>query len=268
MNPAGLSSHHVQIRGHGPRTLVWAHGFGTDQRAWAQVVPHFDPHHRSVLFDHMGFGHSDRQGYDPRRHGTLDGYASDLVDIVRATAERPVVLVGHSAGGFIGLLAAIQAPALFERLVLIGTSPCFLNHPPDYAGGFERHDIETLLDSLAQAQSEWPEVLVPLALGPERSTEAAEAFGRHLQAHDALIARRFARLIFLDDGRDQLARVQVPSVVIQGLRDAIVPPAVGRYLTAHLLASRLLEIDVSGHCPHLTAPEATVAALHQALALP
>src|SRR5919107_1283161 len=74
------------VRVSGPesaRPMVFAHGFGCDQTMWRAVAPDFAADHRVVTFDHVGAGGSDLSAYDSERHGSLRGYAEDLVEVVR-----------------------------------------------------------------------------------------------------------------------------------------------------------------------------------------
>lgn len=256
-----IARNNVRSWGGSGRAIVFGHGFGTDQRAWRFVTPAFEAAHQVVLFDHLGFGGSDITAYEETRHGTLDGYAQDLIDVLDALALREVVYVGHSIGGVLGLLASIARPALFRHLVLMGSSPRFVNDPPDYVGGFEAHEIEGILDLMERDQIAFAQTMAPLAMGTQGPAELVQDFSHGLQRLDPLVARRFGRLVFGLDRRAELARVTVPSLVLHCLHDSIAPIGVGRFLHQHLAGSRLLELDASGHCPHLSHPQLTIAAL-------
>lgn len=258
MNP--LEKNHVRVWGSGP-AIVFGHGFGTDQRAWRFVVPAFEAGHRIVLFDHLGFGGSSPGGYDAHRHGSLDGYALDLIELLDALALRDVVYVGHSIGGMLGLLASLERPDLFARLALIGSSPRFIDDPPDYAGGFAAHEIEDILDLMERDRLGFARTMAPLAMGPQSPAALVDDFGQGLQRMDPLVARRFGRLVFGLDRRAALPRVDRPTLVLQCLHDSIAPSDVGRYLHSRIPGSRLVELDASGHCPHLSHPQATIDAL-------
>ena len=253
----------MQIAGDGERTLVFGHGFGTDQRAWRFVAPAFSAGHRVVTFDHVGFGGSDRASYSHGRHGTLDGYALDLLDVLDALDLERVTYVGHSIGGVIGLLASIEQPQRFEKLALVGSSPRFVNDPPGYVGGFERGEIDGILDAMERDQRAWSASLAPVAMGTQSPEALVDEFGNGLRALDPLIARIFGRAVFLVDCREELSRVSVPSLILQCTNDSIVPREVGQYLHLHLANSTLREIDAYGHCPHLTHPRETIEHLAQ-----
>jgi sigma-B regulation protein RsbQ len=262
-----LTRNAVQVSGEGERMLVFGNGFGTDQRAWRFVAPAFAGQRRVVNFDHVGFGSSDRAAYAVGRHDSLDGYAQDLLDILDALAVERVDYVGHSIAGIIGLLAAARAPERFGQLVLIGSSPRFVNDPPDYVGGFSREDVEGILDAMERDQLAWSQSLAPVAMGEQSSPDLIHEFGNGLSALDPYIARAFGRLVFLVDARDRLARVRTPALVLQCTHDSIVPVEVGAYLHRHLAGSTLRELEAAGHCPHLTHPAETITVIAQYLGL-
>ena len=257
-----LQRHHVQTLGQGSQPMLLAHGFGCDQQMWRFVAPAFASSHRVVTFDHIGCGRSDLRAYDPDRHVSLQGYADDVVALMEAMDLREVVLVGHSVSAMIGVLAAIRCPERFARLVLVGPSPRYLNDPATgYHGGFERADIDGLIDMMDGNQMGWADFLAPVVVGAGQPQAFTDELKASFCAADPYINRRFAMATFLGDNRADLPQVRVPSLILQCADDAIAPPAVGQYLLDHLPNSRLQMLDVAGHCPHLTHPALTIAAI-------
>jgi sigma-B regulation protein RsbQ len=242
------------------RPMVFAHGFGCDQEMWRLVVPAFGTDHRVVLFDHVGSGRSDLSAYDPVKYGSLEGYAADVVEICRELDLDDVVLVGHSVSAMIGVLAAARAPGLFGALVMVGPNPRYVDDG-DYVGGFSREDIAALLESLDSNHLGWAAAMAPVIMGtpdrPELTTELANSFCRT----DPDIARQFARVTFLSDNRADLPGVRVPTLVLQCTADAIAPEVVGRYVHEHVPGSVYTQLRATGHCPHLSAPAETTAAI-------
>jgi sigma-B regulation protein RsbQ len=242
------------------RPMMFAHGFGCDQNMWRFVVPGFQDRYRIVLFDYVGAGASDLSAYDPERYGRLDGYAGDVVDICEALDLTDVVFVGHSVSAMVGVLAAAAAPERFGALVLIGPSPRYINDG-DYVGGFTEEDIAGLLTSLDSNYLGWSSAMAPVIMGnpdrPELGAELTASFCRT----DPEIQKRFARVTFMSDNRADLAKVQVPALVLQCSDDVIAPEVVGDYVHRNLAASQLVRLQASGHCPNLSAPEETVAAI-------
>ena len=253
---------------HGPREarpMIFAHGYGCDQNMWRYVWPAFADDHRVVLFDLVGSGGSDVSAYDTNRYGSLQGYADDVLDICRELELTDGVFVGHSVSAMIGVLAAVADPGRFSRLVLIGPSPRYIDDE-DYVGGFAREDIEELLGSLDSNYLGWSSAMAPVIMGNEDRPELAEELTNSFCRTDPEVAAHFARVTFLSDDRAHLSRVTTPALVMQCSHDAIAPEAVGEYVHRQVPGSRFVRLEATGHCPNLSAPEETVAAIKAFLA--
>ena len=256
-----LSRNNVTVAGNPDgRPMVFAHGFGCDQNMWRFVAPAFEDRYRTVLFDYVGAGGSDLAAYDPERYGTLDGYARDVLEICAALDLRDVVFVGHSVSGLIGVLAANRAPQRFAKLVLVGPSPRYIDDD-GYVGGFTRPDIEELLDSLDSNYLGWSSAMAPVIVGNPDRPELGEELTASFCRTDPEIARHFARVTFTSDNRDDLTEVRIPTLVLQCSNDVIAPLAVGQYVHEHIAGSELVVLEASGHCPNLSAPDETIAAI-------
>ena len=240
--------------------MLFAHGFGCDQHMWRYVAPRFEDEFRVVLFDHVGAGKSDLSAYDPQRYSSLSGYAEDIVAVCTELELRDVIFVGHSVSAMMGVLAAAAAPELFAKLVLIGPSPCYLDDA-DYVGGFSVEDINDMLESLESNYLGWSSVMAPVVMGrpdrPELGNELTESFCRT----DPSIARRFARVTFLSDNRDDLRAVATPTLVLQCANDVIAPVSVGEFVRDRMPNASMVLLHATGHCPNLSAPEETAAAI-------
>jgi sigma-B regulation protein RsbQ len=247
------------------RPMVFAHGFGCDQGMWRHVAPAFEDDHRVVLFDHVGAGGSDLAAYDAARHGRLQGYAADVIEILDALDLPPVVFVGHSVSAMIGALAAIERPELFERLVLVGPSPRYIDDE-GYRGGFSADEISELLDTMDANYLGWSQHIAPVIMGVPEQPQLGEELAGSFCRTDPTIARRFARTTFLSDNRSDLANVRTPSLIVQCKADVIAPLEVGTYVHEHLAGSDLIVLDATGHCPNLSAPDELVAAIKSYLA--
>ena len=266
MSEAILKRNNVKVSGRGTRPIVFAHGFGCDQNMWRFVAPAFEEEYRVVLFDYVGSGKSDLRAYDPGRYSTLEGYTQDVLDVCRALRLRDVVFVGHSVSSVVGLLASIREPGLFSRVVMVGPSPCYINDPPYYRGGFERADIEGLLDLMEHNYIGWASFLAPVVTKNPERPELARELEESFCSTDPRIARRFAEATFLSDNRGDLPRVTVPSLIMQCSEDAIAPAEVGEYLSRHLPHSTLRFMEATGHCPHMSHPEETIQVIKEYLA--
>jgi sigma-B regulation protein RsbQ len=245
--------------------MIFAHGFGCDQGMWRHVAPAFEATHRVVLFDHVGAGGSDLAAFDPVKYARLDGYADDVVEILDVLDAPPAVFVGHSVSAMIGALAAMRRPDLFDRLVLVGPSPRYVDDD-GYRGGFTAVEIDELLDTMDENYLGWSRHIAPVIMGvpdrPELGAELTDSFCRT----DPAIARHFARTTFLSDNRADLPHVPTPALVVQCRDDVIAPVEVGHYVHQQLPTSQLVVLDVTGHCPNLSAPGPLVEAMKSYLA--
>lgn len=255
----------VRISGEGTQPMLFAHGFGCDQNMWRFITPAFEADYRIVLFDYVGSGGSDLAAYDADRYGRLDGYADDILEICRELDLRDVVLVGHSVSSIIGILAANREPERFDRLILIGPSPRYINDLPDYVGGFERADIEGLLEMMDKNYVGWANFLAPAIMKNPDRPELGEELTESFCSTDPDIARRFAEATFFADNREDLARLRVPSLVLQCSEDMIAPDAVGEYVHRQLAGSAFRKLGATGHCPHMSHPEETIVAMREYL---
>ena len=257
-----VQRNNVVLRGlaDGP-PMVFAHGFGCDQNMWRYVWPAFAGEYRIVLLDHVGAGGSDVRAYDPERYASLQGYADDVLEICHELDLGDVVFVGHSVSAMIGVLAAAQEPERFARLVLIGPSPRYINDDDEYVGGFTRQDIEGLLESLESNYLGWSGVMAPVIMGNADRPELGEELTNSFCRADPEIAAQFARVTFLSDNRADLPGMDTPALVLQCADDVIAPSSVGVYVQQHLPDSRLVQLQATGHCPNLSAPEETIAAM-------
>jgi len=260
-----LHRNNVVVKGRGSQPLLFAHGFGCDQNMWRFVTPAFENDYRIVLFDYVGSGRSDLSAYDAERYGSLEGYAEDVLDIVHALDLHDVIFVGHSVSSMVGVLAANREPDRFERLILVGPSPRYINDAP-YVGGFERNEIEGLLETMDKNYIGWANFLAPAIMKNTDRPELSQELEASFCSTDPVIARRFAEATFFADNRADLAKVIVPSLILQCTDDMIAPDAVGDYLHAHLPGSTFHKLRATGHCPHISHPEETIAAIRNYLA--
>jgi sigma-B regulation protein RsbQ len=231
---------------------------------WRFVAPAFEHDHRVVLFDIVGMGGSDVTAWTPERYATLDGYAGDVLEVLGALDVHGAVFVGHSVSAMIGVLAAIREPDRFSKLVLVGPSPRYIDDD-GYVGGFGTDDIEDLLASLESNYLGWSSTMAPVIMANADRPELGEELTASFCRTDPLIARAFARATFLSDNRADLARVPVPALVLQCSDDVIAPDAVGEYVAREIPDSTLVRMAAIGHCPNLSAPEETIAAIRRFL---
>ena len=260
-----VERHSITTLGQGEKTMIFVHGYGCDQNIWRLLTPYFKQTHTLVLYDQAGSGKADPGAYDKTRHASLEGYADDLIAISQMLGRGPLIVVAHSVGATIALLAARRRPELFDQLVLIGPSPCYLNDG-DYAGGFDRAGLEEILEFLQINLVGWSAQMAPVIMGnPERPELAAELEASFCR-NDPVIAHLFARVAFLSDHRTALAAVATPALILQSDDDVIAPLTVGTYMHAVMPDAELVILQSAGHCPHVSAPDLVAAAMRDYLA--
>ena len=258
---SALARNNVNVHGNPDgRPMMFAHGFGCDQNTWRYVWPAFEDDFRIVLFDHVGAGGSDARAFDRNRYSSLRGYADDVVEISRELDLSDTVFVGHSVSAMIGVLAATTQPERYGSLVLIGPSPRYIDDG-EYLGGFSEEDIAGLLDSMDSNFLGWSSAMAPVIMGNEDRPELGEELTNSFCRSDPEIAKQFARVTFMSDNREDLAAVRTPSLVLQCSDDPIAPESVGRYVARCLPESRYVQLGATGHCPNLSAPQETIAAI-------
>lgn len=254
----------VQILGNGEKTIIFAHGFGSDQTAWRQQVAAFSANYKIVLFDHVGAGKSDFSAYSPLRYSSLYSYAEDLLDLCAELKLTNSILVGHSVSGMISLLAALVEPNCFSKLLFIDASPRYLNDE-GYYGGFEQSDLDQLYKAMSTNYYAWAVGFAPMAMATKDKPELAQEFAHTLSAIRPDIAQAVARVIFQSDHRLELPRLTVPTFILQANNDIAVPPEVGQYMASKIPKSTLINIDAQGHLPHISAPDVVNKAIAKCL---
>jgi sigma-B regulation protein RsbQ len=255
-----ITRNNIKLKGRGEKAIIFSHGYGCNQNMWRLITPAFENDYQIVLLDLVGSGNSDTSAYDKIKYSSLEGYADDLVEVCQKLDLSQSIFVGHSVSSMIGILAANKDPSLFEKLILIGPSPCYINNG-EYIGGFTRDTIDGLIRSLQSNYSDWAKAMAPVIMGnlnqPELGAELTQSFCQT----GPEVAKHFAQVTFQSDNRRDLTKVQVPTLILQCSEDPIAPEVVGRYVHQHIKGSKFTLLKATGHCPHLSAPEETVAAI-------
>ena len=244
----------VKVFGNGTQPILFAHGFGCDQNMWRFITPSFENDYKIILFDYVGCGGSDVLAYNADRYATLQGYARDVIDICEELGLRDVIFVGHSVSSMIGMLAAIEQPKYFSKMIMVGPSPSYINDG-EYIGGFERKDIEGLLDMMEKNYIGWANFLAPNIMKNQDQPHLSEELAMSFCSTDPVIAHRFANATFLSDNRADLRFNKIDTLLLQCSDDMIAPLEVGDYLLENLPNSTLRIMKATGHCPHMSHPE-------------
>ncbi len=264
LNAPVAARNNVNIFGKGSQPMLFAHGFGCDQNMWRFITPAFEHDYKIVLFDYVGSGKSDISAYSPERYATLQGYAKDVLEICEELQLRNIIFVGHSVSAMIGMLAAIEQPKYFSKMVMVGPTPSYINDG-NYIGGFERKDIEELLDTMEKNYIGWANFLAPDIMGNSDRPFLGEELAQSFCSTDPVIARRFAETTFFSDNRTDLKYNKIETLVLQCSEDMIAPLEVGDYLAKHLPFSSLRVMKATGHCPHMSHPGEVIALMKEFL---
>ena len=255
-----IARNNVTVHGTGSKSMLLVHGYGCDQNMWRFIIPQFKDDYKLILIDLVGSGKSDVNSYNYDKYSSLDGYAADIIEICDALNLKDVCLVGHSVSAIIGLLAAIEKPALFKKLIMIGPSPRYINDA-DYFGGFSQKDIDDLMETLDANYLGWSSAMAPVIMGnadrPELAAELEESFCQN----NPKIARHFAKVTFIGDNRKDLNKCTTDTLIIQSKTDAIASIKVGQFVHDNISNSKFTILETTGHCPHLSAPEQTIEAM-------
>lgn len=252
-----IKRNNVTIHGEGTQVMLMAHGYGCDQNMWRFITPAFSSKYKIILFDHVGSGKSDISAYDYKKYASLQGYADDIIEICESLNLKNVILMGHSVASMMGLLAANKAPHLFDALIMIGPSPCYINDEV-YYGGFDKTDIHELLESLDSNYLGWSSAIAPVIMGNADKPALSEELANSFCQNNPEIAKHFAKVTFLGDNRKDLSKLTTSTLILQCTSDVIAPEAVGKYLNEQLQNSTFVVMEATGHCPHMSAPEETV----------
>ena len=256
----------VRSFGEGELTIMFAHGFGCDQNMWRYITPAFQNEYRIILFDYVGAGKSDLSSYNPERYSSLYGYAQDVLEVCEEFQLSDIIFVGHSVSSMIGLLAAVEKPRYFSEIIMVGPSPCYINDE-EYVGGFERRDIEGLLETMERNYIGWANFLAPNIMGNKERPELGQELVESFCSTHPVIANQFAKATFFSDNRQDLEKLKTPCLILQCSDDIIAPLEVGDFLHKKLAKSTMKVMKAKGHCPHISAPEETIRLIKEYLAV-
>lgn len=244
------------------QTIVFAHGFGTDQTAWHEVKQAFKDDYRLILYDNIGAGNSDPDAYSPIKYQTLNSYANDLLDIASVLELNNAIVVAHSVSSMITMLAAVKAPQYFSKLVFTAGSPRYLNEEStSYFGGFTQPVLDGMYETMTSNYYAWASGFSSAAMGNADKPQLGNDFANSLLNIRPDIALAVAKVIFESDVRKELPLLQKETLILQTQQDIAVPAEVARYLNQNIENSRLEFLNAEGHFPHISAPEEVIKVL-------
>jgi sigma-B regulation protein RsbQ len=250
-----LDRNNINIVGNGDKTLLLAHGFGCDQNMWKFMLPELKKRFKVILFDFVGCGSSDPSAFSQTRYSSLQGYVKDMEEILIALDLKNVSVLAHSVSAMIAGIASTNLNDRISDLTMICPSPCFMNVHPDYFGGFEKQDLEELINLMDRNYIGWANYLAPLVMGVGSSSELTTQLLESFCKTDPVFARTFAKATFFSDDRELLKHIQTPTFILQSSDDSLAPIQVGEYMLDKIPNCELSIIEAEGHCLHITRPD-------------
>ncbi|MDR3681184.1 MAG: alpha/beta hydrolase [Flavipsychrobacter sp.] len=245
-------------------TIIFAHGFGTDQSAWKDVAAAFSSDYQLVLYDNVGGGQADEASYSRNKYDSLHSYVADLLDICAEFDIKDAIMVGHSVSGMISLLAGIKAPQHFAKMILIGATARYLNDK-DYVGGFDQAGLDAIYAAMTNNYFSWVSGFAPAAMANPDKPQLAESFAQTLSTIRPDIAQSVAHVIFQSDHRKDLPLFNIETLLLQTKHDIAVPLEAAQYLNNNIKNSILKVVEAEGHFPHISAPAEIIAAIKEYL---
>jgi sigma-B regulation protein RsbQ len=264
MNSVIQKKNNVHVEGNlnAKETIVFAHGFGTDQTSWNTVKTAFEKDYRLVLFDNTGGGKANLSDYNANNYTTLEAYADDMLAILEDLNIVGAIIIAHSVSSMITLLAALKSPDRFSKAVFIGASPRYINDEAQhYVGGFTQPALNSMYEAMTTNYYAWASGFSAVAMGNPEAPELGEEFARTLSAIRPDIALSVAKVIFESDFRDRLVELDLPVLLLQAHDDIAVPPTVAEFLKEKIKGSVLQYVAAKGHFPHISAPKEIIKAI-------
>ena len=237
-------------------TLLFVHGLSGSWQNWLENIPHFSRTHRVVALDLPGFGHSPM----PWWRISIESYAHLLHRFCDALGVGDCAVVGNSMGGFISAEAASAEPGRFERLVLVsaaGVSSVRLRRQPAETAARMAAAATPLLLALQERGMRRPRVRWATFKGLFQHPEALRRELLLEQFHNGAGRPGFLPAVqglVGYDILDQLTEVEVPTLIVWGRNDHVVPPQDAVGFGQRLRNSRTVIFDDTGHVPQLERP--------------
>jgi len=239
-----------------PLAIVFVHGLSGCWQNWLENMPHFARRHRVLALDLPGFGSSPVPGWEI----SIPAYGKLVLEFCDAVGMRDCAVVGNSMGGFIAAEAAIAQPDRFERLVLVsaaGVSSARLRRQPTEVAARMLAAATPLLFKFQTRTFRRPRARRRAFAGLFHSPEKLrrELIWEFFNGGDR--AQSFVEALSTLAGYDFLDRLQeveVPTLVVWGAQDHVVPPADSLEFARRLSNSRLEVFDRTGHLPMAERP--------------
>lgn len=248
----------VRALGAGP-DLALVHGWGAHAGVWQDAAEALARRFRVHLVDLPGYG-----GSPPQRIGEL----RELGGLLAQTLPEGISLCGWSLGALACLELALRHPERTARLVLVAATPCFLRRE-DWPHGVEAEFLEDFGRGLRQDAAATLRRFHRLqSLGeadPRAGARQLDRLAATAASPNAETLSDGLALLASSDLRAEVDQTRVPTLLLHGKDDAVVPCAAGEWLAQRLPQARLRHLPDCGHAPFLSKPEAFLAAVTEFL---
>ncbi len=222
---------------NGRTTLVFVHGSGGSHLHWNYQRQYFQKSYNIVAVDLPGHGDASPLGEE-----SVEAYAKHLLRLIQSLPGHSICIFGHSLGGAIAQIFALLYPEYLEALVLIGTGARLRVKPEILTGIEKRFEVTVKLINDYSYSSKAPRELI------QRGVEAMLKTSPRVLYGDYASCDRF-------DIMEQVADIQVPTLVLCGSDDLLTPPKYSQYLAKKIKNAKLEIIDGAGHMVMIERPE-------------
>lgn len=236
---------HYQARGEAEQTLVLIHGLGMSSELWKSQIPEFSKHFRTIAVDLRGFGKSERPD-DPDAY-SIDAMTKDIIELIKSLEIHGCHLLGTSMGGFVAQSLAIAEPTLCKSLILCHTAPK-MSIPENIIN--ER--VESLLK---MSLKEYGALVAEQACSPRASFDIKSWVVNMITKNDKSTYTKVLTKGLSDfDVTRSLSRIVLPTLVVVGENDRVLPPEEGRKIAQLVKNSKIVEISEVGHLGYAEKP--------------
>jgi pimeloyl-[acyl-carrier protein] methyl ester esterase len=249
---------HVEIIGQG-QPLVMLHGWGMHSGVWHPLVKRLAQHYLLYLIDLPGMG-----GSRPIEPYHLHAIADEVAQVMPGIAD----IVGWSLGGLVAQRIALNQPDRVRRLVLVGSTPCFVSRP-EWQAGVDPANFSAFAESVNHDYK--ATVLQFLTLQCMKAKDSRATIKHLRQIFETkptptqTTLQRALHILLETDIRDEIPNIRKPTLLIHGDRDTIAPVQAAHWMMQQLPIGYLRVISGAAHAPFLSHSDQFIETLSQFL---
>ena len=241
------SSNRLRVSGKisADSTLLITDIFDLFPSSFYKLIPLLETRYRVITYSDNGFDLFNRT--KQLRHPTIQGYANDLIELLREKNLTNVTYIAHSVNAFVAFHAVIKKPDLFDRIVLLSALPYLKQDAKtQYRCGFEIDaDSGVLFDNMLQ----------PLTINDDSAEQLQSLLGYSFSKMNIDKARLIFNLLMSTDCRNYLDKISIPVLIMQGIGDKMVTSEAAFFMHRRIPDSCIIKIRAKGHLPQSNAPE-------------